>query len=296
MKLLLAPMLALLLAAPAQAASWKRFTNLAGPPVSAGKDLVIAGYGAHGVAVLGPSGVTRTFNFGPGCRFDQAAGGGRAIADCGPSMKKINLTTGSVATYPAVPADPGDFGPAPVKVGSRWLSLRYQGYHWTATGYLNLRTGERRFEADLGAAEHADLDAPGLSQPLCAPVKRPRNPQDPYNETEPFGPVTVSGRNVVFARYDENAAGAELLAWRCGHARPQRLAECGNCNLYAVSGDRVVWATAYGLRTVNLRTGRRSRLSGPKGTGTFTGIATDGAGRFYVSLIDGSVSTTRLPR
>src|SRR4051794_10141609 len=78
MRLILIVALMLALAAPAQAAGrWKRLTNLAGPPLNAGHGLVVAWYGPHGVAVIGPEGVRRTYDFGPLCEL-RTAGGGRA--------------------------------------------------------------------------------------------------------------------------------------------------------------------------------------------------------------------------
>src|SRR4051812_12393081 len=130
MRLILIVALMLALAAPAQAAGrWKRLTNLAGPPLNAGHGLVVAQYGPHGVAVIGPEGVQRTYDFGPLCEL-RTAGGGRAVALC--ALKSttwyatVDLANGTLTRLDpdAVDRLDSDYGPQIVEIGARWWGCR----------------------------------------------------------------------------------------------------------------------------------------------------------------------------
>jgi len=286
MRIAIAFVLALALAAPAQAATkWKRLTNLSGPAVAAGDGLVVAQQGKHGVAVLGPKGVARRFSFGPQCLYAGVAGGGRAFADCGP-VRAMNLTTGDTTDYPSLQEPTVGDGPADVsfeliEAGDRWLRYREESYHVNLTHFRTL-DGSQTTDLDDGTV-YADLNTPQLGVPLCAPVQRPRIPVTGYEAGNTFYTVTVSGQTAVWAR----ASG--LYAWRCGKPKPEHLAAA---RIYSASGDRVAWAAKQSVVVKNLRTGKRTRLPGVEQP---TALALGAKRTLYVTLQDGTIAVTRLP-
>src|SRR4051812_29171263 len=153
--------IALVLAAPADAAtSWQR-VNVSDAPMLAGNGLVIGPRGERGVAVLDAAGtITRKYEFGRGCSWVRA-GVGKAVATCstnaGRSMATLDLNSGAITQVP-LPAAYGDDETVIVSaLGARWARVAVSGYHYSFDNYWNPATGQIVDEPD--ATHRPDLDA-----------------------------------------------------------------------------------------------------------------------------------------
>jgi hypothetical protein len=268
---------ALILATPAHAATWTRGSgvanagiaaswqrvNVAGAPEHAGAGLVVASYGDHNVAVLSRSGsIARTYDFGSLCGSGRA-GTGKVVAACSAGTTRwlavLDLAAGAITQLtPPKDFDEGDASVA--GIGGHWVMFSLSGNHYSFYKYWNPDTGEIRGDPD--ATHTPDLDAEELAAPLCAPVRRPRSFTD---ETDPFDPVTVIGRRVVFLKQESVDDPLELLDWRCGQAKPKRLTSCVGdeaCGSFDADSRHVVWGTRRGVIALDRKSGKRTTLSG----------------------------------
>jgi hypothetical protein len=90
-----------------------------------------------------------------------------------------------------------------------------------------------------------DLNRPGLTRPLCAPLQRSLDPWagDPYVNGPPYLPMAVAGRwavELVPGRPTAEDPPASVKLWRCGHRRPQVVARC-HCWDVSIGDGMVAW-------------------------------------------------------
>lgn len=234
LKLFTAFALSLILAAPAGAATRTLTAHKAAPGVLVGRvdatAVATASTSADPdrVVLHGDDGHARTVLAPAGCGLT-AAGSGLLAGECG---KATFLSDGSgrvqehlvvVAPDGSVRArlDPVGIGTmsegttptAPVAVGAQWVELTNVGHNELWPEMVNWHTSEvRERNGDL-ARTVDDLDAPGLTGPLCAPVRRVVETPHGLPLTQP---AIVDGRWVLTV--DDVDGNATLR--RCGLARP----------------------------------------------------------------------------
>jgi hypothetical protein len=304
MRIVLMVVLSLVLTAPAQAAtSWKHLANLAGPPVSAGHGLIVAQYGPHGLAVIGPTGVQRTYDFGPLCAF-KTAGGGRAVASCSLDATRwyasLDLATGTTTRLDPFSVDrlDSDYGPDITEVGARWVGVSIVGNHYGYTAYWNPETGQ--VHNPFGARTTVNLDAEEVRAPLCSPVRRPRYPAELSGGGgyDPYGRVTVVGRRVFYS-IETSFTRVGLFMWRCGSGKPKRVATCADpspCADYTADKQHLAWlGAANRVIVMNVKTGKRTKLTPPRGLSKITSMVLSADDRLYVADGRSTAAVTRLP-
>jgi hypothetical protein len=303
MRFVLALVLMLALATPTQAATkWKRLTNLAGPPVSAGHGLIVARYGSHGLAVIGPNGVQRTYDFGSMCAF-ATAGGGRALASCSLDTTRwyasLDLASGTTTQLDPFSVDRlnSDYGPQITEVGARWMGVLIAGNHYGHTAYWNPETGQ--IHTAFGARTTVDLDAEEVRVPLCSPIRRPHYPAELTDVGyDPYGTVTVAGRRVFYS-IETSFTRVGLFMWRCGTRKPERVATCVDpspCFEYTADKRHLAWLESSSrVIVMDVKTGKRLRLAPPKGVGKVTGMVLSTDDRLYVADGRGAAAVIRLP-
>lgn len=192
----------------------------------------------------------------------------------------LGVTTGERAQ----PVGLGAIGPlesdgstAVTGVGRVGLAVHRYAYHSGDDVYLDWHTGSATREPDIRHV--VDLDAPGLSSPLCAPMHRTRNidgtlltamaGEDRYNAFSYDPPYGLTQRGVGRDSFGDYAA-AETVLERCGH-RPQvlsrfRLDEDGGS--FSLAGGVLARSDASGLSVRRLATGRTRRWAASRGTPT----------------------------
>src|SRR4051812_25923713 len=191
----LAFVLAFVFAASAHAATaWKRVPSLSGPPLAAGNRLVVAQYGRHGVAVIGPKGVERSYDFGSPCGFDDVAGGGRAVASCSPGTDRwfasLDLPSGAITRLDPYGEERliGEYDLSITGIGAHWVEVPASGNHYSVDEYWNPETGQVLDGPD--AHHFVNLDAEQPMVPLCSPVRRLKDPEE---------------QDITYAGYDTRA-------------------------------------------------------------------------------------------
>lgn len=101
-------------------------------------------------------------------------------------------------------------------IGAQWIRSIWAEYHAIGYVYVNWRTGEQRQGQPTDPAHPDDLDAPGLTGTLCAPLKAVVQPVDQYaNVDVRMPPVTVRGRWVLITR---SLSPARATLHPCGRA------------------------------------------------------------------------------
>jgi hypothetical protein len=180
----------------------------------------------------------------------------------------IDLTTGGRATF-SVP-QPADFAfDSALTVGRVWIEVYTSGYHFGGVRYVNRASGA---VGAVGPREYADLDAPALARPLCAPLRRPSDPADgsppPVFTTDPL------------------ASGWDDRLWFCGDKRPRRLRDALSLT---VGGGWATWEVGNAIEYERLRDRHRFESGGRSGDLVHT--------RRAVYVRDGGrVYRARLPR
>lgn len=144
-------------------------------------------------------------------------------------------------------------------VGRRWVEVTAFGYHWSLRRSLRIADGAVR-RVDSGRAL-PDLDGARVARPLCAPLRRPRNPAEGIENDPRYGTGVRRGRWTVYA------GRRGVHAWRCGRRSPVRLSTCR----LALPGWRspdvgrnfAAWTEGDGLRVATLQPRRRRTLATP---------------------------------
>ncbi len=185
-----------------------------------------------------------------------AVGGARVAVTCWPGLATIvDIATGA-RTEVDVRSSPAFEGSSWVGVGRRGLLALVRGF----TGHSELHTG---FDLEIGVRElddprrALDLDRPGLSRPLCAPLRRTATPWTDRDlpRTDPYAEMLYARPWAV-----EALPGGTVRAWRCGERRPRVLAKRCACSAQLGNG-LVAWRGRDGVRAVDLATGRRRSWS-----------------------------------
>ncbi len=298
------------LASSAQATTWKRLGSFAGPAIPAGNGKVVAATGDHGLALLGPAGVVRRYDLGPGCHFANVAGGGRAVAECtevplGPVHEKvIDLASGDISSLSPSPDAAhelqSELYSVFTEIGKTWVEVELRGDHYAVRKYWNPTSGE--VVADQSSGRGVSLDAARPETPLCSPLIRPANPSNGFDTQDlPFGPFVQTGHFGVFIRWPSldstvDSVG-ELYAWRCGQRAPVRVSRCldaqdsyqgraavvGSCKRFDARYGLVAWPADHGVRVMDLRNGRRSLIRGVSKPGASMRVAIGSGDRVYAS-------------
>jgi hypothetical protein len=192
---------------------------------------------------------TASFPLPAGCHAPAAIGDGRLAADCGEQLDLLDIAS---ATWSAVPAtralrsvlDADSFGID--AVGRVWIAVTVAtGYHGPVyPAWIERATG-RVVTDDLGDVNtHADLDAPGLWAPLCAPLHRRRDPD--YDPLEPYGSPflepTMAGRRGI----DVAHSGA-LVMRRCGTRKARVITRSRTWGRAWIGASRVSWIDQRGI-------------------------------------------------
>jgi hypothetical protein len=230
------------------------------------------------VEVLADAGAPRAVKPPAGCGA-AAAGSGHLLFDCptgavfpAPDTRRVVVTASdgtpqaAVAyTLPRAGADGSEAG-WPEAIGAEWIRHSASCYHCaTWTEDVNWHTGDVR-QPDLSArTSYEDLDATGLTTPLCAPLKLMPGPGDDQTPVQ-LG-VQVSGARVLQEVAVEKPEG-DALAWRlrrCGSSEAYKM-PAGRTPL-ALRGAWVVLARPLSgqreaLELLRLRDGRRFAVAG----------------------------------
>ena len=128
-------------------------------------------------------------------------------------------------------------------VGAFGLLVDVRGYHYEDVFAFDWRS-RTRFDLD-DRRRTVDLDRPGLTRPLCAPLRRSLDPWagDPYVNGPPYLPMAVEDRwavELVPGRRVAEAPPGSVRLWRCGHRRPRVLARC-HCGDASIGAGMVAW-------------------------------------------------------
>jgi DNA-binding MarR family transcriptional regulator len=126
---------------------------------------VVAPYGRHGVAVIGPKGAELTYGFGSLCGFIDVAGAGKAVAHCSSGTDEwfasLELSSGAITRL-----DPyggsrltGNYALSITGIGAHWVEVPVAGNHYSVNKYWNPETGQVMEGPDaLGCGVCQDLD------------------------------------------------------------------------------------------------------------------------------------------
>jgi hypothetical protein len=145
----------------------------------------------------------------------------------------------AVGSNQILPGTGGEY-PSFDEVGSQWLSSPFSGLHVDLTLYLNWHTGAQLTDGaqPASAARSAvDLDAPHLLRPLCAPLRRVRQPDAYPQQTSTFAPF---GYSPPFGA--SLGPSGRLGLGRCGSTRTATL-RGGGIAQFQLAGGAISWAT-----------------------------------------------------
>lgn len=273
-----------------------------------------AGRPGSGFVTLGDDGTVRSVPAPAGCTGD-AGGSGHLVFGCvlstdartGVQTREERVTDLRGAeqarvTYAEVPnpVDSGLFG-GPVAMGEQWLHAEGSCYHCgVLTADVNWHTGEVRRTESADPSRYADLDAPDLSTPLCAPLRAEGLPDGAETEPAVLPYVDVHGRWALLGTWASGPDGPRSTKrlWRCGSARPVDLG--AGVTPVALGDGWVATQTAPAHRSprldlVRLRDRRRFTLPGVPGRITRSPRVALSAGRVVIHASGTSLLTARLP-
>jgi len=203
------------------------------------------------------------------CRPVSISRAGALLTECsisgtGANYTLVDLVGGQWRHFEATTSFPGyaEAFASASRAGRQWVQVTDQGYHWGVTEYRNLNTGEVRKLSSAGVM--IDLDSPGLTRPLCAPLQLPA-------ESEMWEHISedVSGPR-PFDDYDGKVAAVnglsshdphrdyDALLWRCGDKRPQRLRDASHLS---AGGNWASWIVGTAGWAQRLKDNQRVKLS-----------------------------------
>jgi hypothetical protein len=188
-------------------------------------------------------GLRRILRVERGCGVRSVSRGGVLLIACPAGrIELVDLSTGAREQAQTPVLSGVSESLSAVAAGRRWIAERHEGYHFSVLQYRDRVTGEVRL-AD-GQREYPDLDADELVQPFCSPLVRFNGPSDPYEVQGAFRPLT----------YDGHVGYAGKRFWRCGEARPRRIARARGLT---AGGGWVTWVAGREVHVLRLRDGRR---------------------------------------
>jgi hypothetical protein len=198
------------------------------------------------------TGTTASFPLPAECRVPGAIGDGHVATVCGKEFRLLDLATGAWTTVPSTDASTGLFNADSVGVdglGKAWIAVTVEvGYHApTGPAWIERATGKVVGDDPGDLREQADLDAPALWAPLCAPLKRRKNPD--YDAFEQYG-SPYTGPTVVGTRAIDVAKGALVLR-RCGSSKTRVITRSRDWESGWLGGARVSWVDQDGLRALD---------------------------------------------
>jgi hypothetical protein len=145
----------------------------------------------------------------------------------------------------------------PHEIGTHWLSVTEDAYHDPTLWYFDLDNGTWRREP-TSPRQYANLDAPGLVETLCSPLRRPPGPPDRVDLEPLFSPYYYEPPYGVRVRDLSNTdLVQELTLQRCGSRRISVIERCHfGCGSVGFSGGMITWSDGKALRAYVLRTKR----------------------------------------
>jgi hypothetical protein len=207
----------------------------------------------------------------------------------------INVEVPVVGADGAVPGRPNG-------VGAQWISASGASYHGGGFTYaINWHTGELRDVSRLTPTLVADLNAPALAVPLCAPLKLvPVTPTDLSTGEPAFFPYVQRGAFVLISG-DPGRSALEPThnrLYKCGSSKPIALPHAFEPQAL---GDG--WVARFApvphrsprLELLRLRDGRELFAAGIPGRLAYGGELSFTAGHLYVHSGTGLYSV-KLPR
>lgn len=247
------------------------------------------------------TGARRTIPASPGCSWAGTVRAGTALFDCSaadasPSHPPlgdgyaVRLSDGATQRLPTLRGTLSDDDIRYVDIGRRWAMAYRSGYHYHAAVYVNRATGTQIENAPAGASnQRVNLNAPELTEPLCAPVRPPLQ-VDASGIGLEAGDIAVNGQWTAASYAIEGSRGilGTTQLQRCGH-KPVVLKRCtdGFCPVPQLDDRVVIWldgtSTRARLHVRSLHAGRTRVLVIPIPPRTFpTAVAALVAHRIYV--------------
>ncbi len=234
--------------------------------VEAGKGLTLADgdrYAAwvHGANVRVLDEETRTTASVPmpaDCRTPDALGDGQLAFVCG---KELRLLDVGRLTWSTVPVGADLFNADSVSVtavGRAWVEVTVDlGYHSPVyPAWIERATGRVVADDPGDLSQYPDLDAPELFAPLCAPLRRRRNPE--WDEEEQYGPRWIAPD--IHGRRALDLSHGALVLRRCGSSRTTVVTRSRDWDVAYFAGDRVSWIEQDGLAAIDGKRRGRGRV------------------------------------
>jgi hypothetical protein len=229
------------------------------------------------------SGTSRTLSVADKCAqpFLYGIGGGFVLWGCdGPFPDHLHAIVGDVrtgATFDVPDNRPlGGYGSGLWAVGASWVQFITSERTVMWDTYVNWRTGETAGDSASGSTARTapSLNDAGLWRPLCAPLRRVRNPNtDPDTSGPPFDALTYR-RPYALGWANRQQPDGRLRLYRCGRRRSQVIARCPSrgCLEQQLGGGAVSWLDldrrlAYAFE-ISARTRRRWPIPDPGATET----------------------------
>jgi hypothetical protein len=154
---------------------------------------------------------------------------------------------------------------SPSRLGTSWIEMLHEEYKTIPKiEYFNTKTGAILTSAQAGTSPttYIDLHSPGLTRPLCRPVRRPivQLPEDEFGPVSPPRPTPyeVLGTTPSWVVLTGPNGFPPLITWHCGSRHPRTLSgteyEPGTAQLGA---GIVTWVSNNTLYAERLDSGRR---------------------------------------
>lgn len=198
------------------------------------------------------TGKVASFPIPAGCRAPSALGAGVVATICGKEFRTMDVATGAWTTLPATESAASLFFADSVgvtAVGAAWIEVWVEvGYHAPAfNGWINRATGVET-NLDRGdLSRHVDLDAAELWTPLCAPLRRFKDP-DWDSEAQygsPYIAPLVAGTRALEVRR------GDLVMRRCGSSRVRVITRSPDWDVPYLAAGRVSWIDQDGLAALD---------------------------------------------
>lgn len=110
---------------------------------------------------------------------------------------------------------------------------------------------------DVFTHQYADLDDPGLTRRLCAPLVRSENVDDTYGDVPQFQPYFYEPHYGATVVLSGTARTGTLVLERCGSRRKEVLDRCpGGCSSVQLSAGVLTWLSGKKVRAYVPRTRR----------------------------------------
>jgi hypothetical protein len=260
MRVALALVVSLVVAAPVSAARLEKIATAAGPAVSDGRSYAAWENADGSVTVIDDRERIRTVQPPPPTTCDQPStdsgqqqfsgvgGNWVMFSACEGSGTRVTLVSlESGATHRLVPFGRDVEAQFPVAIGFHWIKVEIVGYHYRSYRYVDWRSERATDESLLEHAKEAPVvDDERLWVPLCSPLERRRRP-DTSGDGAPYVDFQYERPYALTSTPSDGYEVKTLLLKHCGRSKPTVLARCGYpCWDPQLGGRLVTWLKARG--------------------------------------------------